>query len=637
MKRAVPQDTNSVSFSAIDPDSAEEHPQQTLSEANRRLRTSAAMLGLALSVGAYGTVAPRQGDAASAAEPLPSDPSPNAASSGDVPTAVGAVNPSSTTLTHTVQDGQTLWKIAQLYGIDIAKLATMNGLQTNAVLSVGQVLQVPTSDQTVAVINGTTVKALPNLNTAPVVPSTTMPLAQESSSPLKPNVSVALNTLQPSVGTASAASSQTSTEGQQSPVQELKQNRDRLKQSLAELKSEESKNKAQAAAPTKAPALVSYQVSPGDTLSSIAQAHGLSATELAKLNRLDNPNMLRVNQFIQVPQTIAQIPVLQAVTPAESTSTPASTVQLPTVPSLTATQNPISPTVPTGIGGNAQQFAYSNPSRPDFRAPAGASQPVEPQSNDQYVNTLMSEINRLRDRYRARSGNSDSVAQASKPALSDSTARRVNPEFKSSRQAAALQTQSRSIRDTSTQTSLERALSNAPTQKRQVVATATPGSESYAPILRAPVGKMVSPSLPPLGGSDAYMPNAKFKGYAWPAKGVLTSGYGWRWGRMHKGIDIAAPVGTPIQAAAPGKVITAGWNDGGYGYMVEIQHSDGSVTLYAHNSRILVRVGQQVRQGQQIAAMGSTGFSTGPHSHFEVHLPGRGAVNPIAMLPSSRS
>jgi murein DD-endopeptidase MepM/ murein hydrolase activator NlpD len=128
----------------------------------------------------------------------------------------------------------------------------------------------------------------------------------------------------------------------------------------------------------------------------------------------------------------------------------------------------------------------------------------------------------------------------------------------------------------------------------------------------------------------------QFNGYIWPAKGVLTSGYGWRWGRMHKGIDIAAPIGTPIVAAAPGVVVSAGWNSGGYGNLVELQHPDGSVTLYAHNNRILVRRGQEVAQGQQISEMGSTGRSTGPHLHFEVHPNGRGAVNPIALLPTAR-
>jgi murein DD-endopeptidase MepM/ murein hydrolase activator NlpD len=146
------------------------------------------------------------------------------------------------------------------------------------------------------------------------------------------------------------------------------------------------------------------------------------------------------------------------------------------------------------------------------------------------------------------------------------------------------------------------------------------------------LGKTVSPSLPPLN-AEPYLPDASVNGYIWPAQGVLTSGFGWRWGRMHKGIDIAGPIGTPIVAAASGTVITAGWNSGGYGNLVEIQHADGSVSLYAHNSRVNVRVGQRVQQGQQIAEMGSTGYSTGPHLHFEIHPSGQGAVNPMAYLP----
>lgn len=112
----------------------------------------------------------------------------------------------------------------------------------------------------------------------------------------------------------------------------------------------------------------------------------------------------------------------------------------------------------------------------------------------------------------------------------------------------------------------------------------------------------------------------------------MTSGYGRRWGRMHRGIDIAAPVGTPVVASAPGVVVASGWNSGGYGNLVEIKHPGGGLTVYAHNSRILAQAGQQVDQGQQIAEMGSTGRSTGPHVHFEVHIPGKGAVNPLFYL-----
>lgn len=141
------------------------------------------------------------------------------------------------------------------------------------------------------------------------------------------------------------------------------------------------------------------------------------------------------------------------------------------------------------------------------------------------------------------------------------------------------------------------------------------------------------PELPTLVAPDRYLPNtADPHRYLWPTKGVITSGFGWRWGRMHQGIDIAAPIGTPIYASASGTVVDAGWTDGGYGNLVTIKHDDGSSTLYGHNNRVLVHEGQQVEQGQLIAEMGSTGRSTGPHSHFEIRMPKKGAVNPIAYL-----
>jgi murein DD-endopeptidase MepM/ murein hydrolase activator NlpD len=80
--------------------------------------------------------------------------------------------------------------------------------------------------------------------------------------------------------------------------------------------------------------------------------------------------------------------------------------------------------------------------------------------------------------------------------------------------------------------------------------------------------------------------------------------------------------------------VTAGWNDGGYGYLVEIRHDDGSLSRYAHNSRILVRPGDLVAQGTMISHMGSTGRSTGPHLHFEILPAGSGAVNPLQFLPA---
>lgn len=170
---------------------------------------------------------------------------------------------------------------------------------------------------------------------------------------------------------------------------------------------------------------------------------------------------------------------------------------------------------------------------------------------------------------------------------------------------------------------------------RDLLAAAPLDPDIYRPLPITPSGQTVTPGMPMLPGAGDFLPQApaESSGYVWPTRGTFTSGYGWRWGRMHRGIDIAGPVGTPVVAAASGVVVRSGWNSGGYGNVVDIRHRDGSMTRYAHNSRLLVREGQQVNQGQSIAQMGSTGFSTGPHLHFEIHLPGNGTVNPIAYLP----
>lgn len=105
--------------------------------------------------------------------------------------------------------------------------------------------------------------------------------------------------------------------------------------------------------------------------------------------------------------------------------------------------------------------------------------------------------------------------------------------------------------------------------------------------------------------------------FAWPVTGQITSGYGWRWGKVHRAVDIAADTGTPIYAADSGVVVRAGWR-GSYGQAVEIDHGNGFRTVYGHCSQLFVTRGAGVAKGQVIAAIGSTGFSTGPHLHFEV-------------------
>lgn len=113
---------------------------------------------------------------------------------------------------------------------------------------------------------------------------------------------------------------------------------------------------------------------------------------------------------------------------------------------------------------------------------------------------------------------------------------------------------------------------------------------------------------------------------------TITSGYGFRWGRMHPAIDLAVPVGTKVHALTAGRVIFAGWSSEGYGYMVLVRHWDGAVSRYAHNSRLLVSTGDVVTSAQVLALTGDTGNSTGPHLHLEVWPDGYTPVSPRPWL-----
>ena len=133
-------------------------------------------------------------------------------------------------------------------------------------------------------------------------------------------------------------------------------------------------------------------------------------------------------------------------------------------------------------------------------------------------------------------------------------------------------------------------------------------------------------------GTTSSKPNASSGKFIHPLKGAgrLSSGYGSRWGSFHKGVDYAAPAGTPIYASAAGQVIYSGYNSGGYGKLIIIDHGNGYQTYYAHCSSLYVNVGTNVSQGQHIAAVGSTGDSTGNHIHFEIRKNGT-PINPVSM------
>jgi murein DD-endopeptidase MepM/ murein hydrolase activator NlpD len=494
-----------------------------------------------------------------------------------------------------------------------------------------------------------------------------------------------------------------------------------------------------------------YEVKPGDTLAEIASNYGTSISELVKVNNLDDPNQLKINQKLIIPTEnvgynsekqpqVVATPVfrqpsrINTITSSAINSTPSSTrssvisstpssvlikpdleANLPEVPESpivsdnrnvaipipvaketqrlvnTPTRNNsvTSVNIPVPVAQNNQLQAPEpeiDPTPAKSSTPGWDTQQVnvvaetqQPEQKPQQIarvkgneriRSLQAEIERLREKYRTQqSGVTVSTVteeqNASAPLVVEKTNNAENSEVTTQLNAVTISVPQLPLPSNKTQPtkSVIAARANNEPVNPQLLSqqTALPGNTSSSSSgirLRVPpagtssndsLGKLrgttVSPALPPLAAVDMYLPKAidqttdsstTSKAYIWPAKGVLTSGYGWRWGRMHRGIDIANSTGTPIYASAPGTVERAGWNNGGYGNLVDIRHPDGSLTRYAHNSRILVRVGQQVEQGQTIAAMGSTGFSTGPHSHFEIHPAGRGAINPIALLPQQR-
>ena len=195
-------------------------------------------------------------------------------------------------------------------------------------------------------------------------------------------------------------------------------------------------------------------------------------------------------------------------------------------------------------------------------------------------------------------------------------------------------------------------------QRQQLLAAMIAGDEIDPAVLRrltSSSAEGVGGPLEPVGGSDATfkqlftswkkLDNISQGAIAVPSDkpvktAAFTSGYGVRSdpfrgaAAMHAGIDLAGPTGTPIHATADGVVREAGWNNGGYGRLIKIDHGRGIETRYAHLSSMSVSPGQRVTRGQVIGRMGSTGRSTGSHLHYEVRIDGR-AVNPIPFMKST--
>ena len=354
-----------------------------------------------------------------------------------------------------------------------------------------------------------------------------------------------------------------------------------------------------------------HTVQRGDSLNNIARQYGISRDKLVAANKITNADFIVVNQQLNIPS-------LQLAQLADSKTLLASNLSI--LDDRTKFGQ-WSDTLAESTNNSPETKAIAATETPDLTEKPANLKVIAPQKSpkDPYIKKLRAEIEQLRDRYQAETKN-------------DSSNQREIAQEQNSASAKTSLLDAEAYPIASLNNVDDAAIVNDVEPQKEFISVAPTSGETYTETLEASETEIVTPELPPLASADHYLPTAFDGKYSWPAQGVLTSGYGWRWGRMHKGIDIAAPIGTPIVAAAEGVIISAGWNSGGYGNLVKMKHPDGSISLYAHNNRILVRRGQKVKQGQQIAEMGTTGRSTGPHLHFEIRSNNNAAINPIALL-----
>jgi lysostaphin len=731
------------------------------SKNNCRVRTQAAMLGLAISMGAGGLLVTQQSDKAQAAAPVGSQKATSTFSAAPDTEVKFAPTKLETKLVSsaTVPENPVIVEptaISQLPGLE-AKLQVAAGgmsvqVQTpentaNTVIGKNAANQQPDQEAIQQIPNAIGLTAL-GVNKVPTTVNENTVASEEVNAQLKAQQEFALYHLQEKSNRLRASlaelrsgeskkSGKTIASTQQTTVEEkLPQasanqkvipqlpslaNEDKTKFFPEAQKIISASEQAQPLATTSIPATpqivtpsntdTAYEVKPGDTLAAIASRYNTTIAELAKLNNISNPNQLKISQKLILPSAQVNrnvgIPIPVVVNPSgvqtnnlRVAAAPISTASInpnvslaPVSPVIANNSNPATVTI-TGTTPNQQKKnPVTNSSKTDPHGIGGdtpvpkvfaelqtAKQPAQNAARGretERLRSLQAEIQKLQQKYRAQesgnvvaatpdqesnraaipipvvppsnlsatkpvSGNKDFTVQipVPTPILPSYNAEPVKEEFRAARAT------SEPINPEFLPNQSARPLSSFENTSRRRVVTPPVGVNGSDSLGRMR-GTKVSPQLPPLAAVDSYLPkpvdetlappSSSSVAYIWPAKGVFTSGYGPRWGRMHRGIDVANATGTPIYASADGVVVKAGWNKGGYGNLVDIRHADGSMTRYGHNSKILVRVGQEVRQGETIALMGSTGFSTGPHTHFEIHAEGKGAVNPIAFLPPKQS
>lgn len=727
---------------------------------NRRVRTKAAMIGLAISMGATSLLVTRQSDQAQAAVPVGSQ---------KATSTIPAVSDTEVKFASTRLESQAVSSASVPENpviVEPTAVSQVPGLEAKwQVAASGMSLQIPASktfsQATTVYKNSTYPKPQVAQGLKNTLAETSFPTVNNlsnSSTEAAGSINASLTAQPQTVATSGAADSEINAQlkaQQEFALNRLQEKSNRLRKSLAQLRSGETKTLSQADMGLVQPTTVvektilaqsgtsgdaskanlisrlkqktqtsafvparptviassthtAYQVKPGDTLAAIASRYKTSVSQLVKANNLNNPNQLQISQKLIIPAAQVEATIATKPTFVESSNTSKvatshdvnigsansylPTSQSPTIAdnsnvavptpvivqiqanSATHDQTAATPVTSYGVGGETpvpQAFVeMQEPKTPTNRVAS-----VNNNNNDR-LRGLQSEIQRLQQKYRAQQSGNLIVPAASEtnnaamltPVSSPKnftvpksvvrpnsvaiqipvpTPIRANYSFQPIKSQYRATMPANEPINPDFLPNLGSASQWTPSGNPSGTRVKTPtGRVNASDSLGKMRGTTVSPQMriPPLAAVDQYLPrqidetipppSSSSIAYTWPAKGTLTSGYGWRWGRMHKGIDVANSTGTPVVASAEGTIEKAGWNNGGYGNLIDIRHPDGSTTRYAHNSKILVQPGQHVHQGETIALMGSTGHSTGPHSHFEIHPSGKGAVNPIAFLPN---
>jgi murein DD-endopeptidase MepM/ murein hydrolase activator NlpD len=265
---------------------------------------------------------------------------------------------------------------------------------------------------------------------------------------------------------------------------------------------------------------------------------------------------------------------------------------------------------------------FINPSEPSFEDVLRSRDLGEAVRKDALMGELLAQDDELVDRLRA----AEAVLSEQEEAAEDATIRAGARREESEERLAELR------RAREEQDRLRAALDERRDHVLAEVAALEASDAALTQIIQAYEAQQARAARGGGGGEASLVPPPPSSGgqCRWPAAGRVTSEYGRRWGRLHAGIDIGAPTGTPIGASLPGTVIYAGWQSG-YGNVVIVSHGGGLSTLYGHQSRLGASLGQSVASGQVIGYVGSTGNSTGPHLHFETRYGGV-ARNPRGCL-----